>query len=150
MLLLRINEEAESFYKQSEALGQLAAQAFLEERKGDRQRKHRAQMTGLENIAETMLKVSDVLDYIKKQIARQPGWVKEYNGQQFGESLKNFIEKDFAKNVQRICKKVGNENQSEEEQRERQYIYLQLIRQCIRQLVVHYEYRIGPSEGVAS
>ncbi len=76
MIILRVNEQAEQFYDKSEELGTLAAQSFLEEHRRERRERHRAQMTGLENIAETTLKATDVLDYIKKQIARQPAWKK--------------------------------------------------------------------------
>src|ERR1700693_2666315 len=95
-LIIRVNKKAgsEEFYKKSQELGILAAQAFRDEQGRERQQRHRAQMTGLENIAETTLKVTDVLDYVKKQTARQKGWQKEVgeNKERFGEILKKEIE----------------------------------------------------------
>jgi len=140
MIILRVNEQAERFYDKSKELGTLAARSFFEER--DRQR-HRAQMTGLENIAETTLKATDVLDYIKKQIARQEGWRKEYDGKRFGESLKTYIENNLRRDVTSVCASVGIGDETDEDKRQRQYIYLQLIRQLIRQVVVQYEYHIS-------
>lgn len=147
-LILRVNERAgtEAFYKKSQELGALAAQSFKEVRGREKQR-HRSQMTGLENIAETTLKVTDVLDYIKKQTARQEGWKKEVgpNKERFGVTLKTYIEDVLKEDVEAVCKGFINSN-SDEERHQRQEVYLQLIRQAIRQLVVHYEYQIETEE----
>lgn len=148
MIMLRVNEEAERFYQKSQELGTIAAKSFHEVRGAEKNR-HRAQMTGLENIAETTLKVSDVLDYIKKQIARRQGWTTLIDGQSFGEKLKNYIEKDLEVARNRVCVSVDIGNQKEEDQRERQKIYLDLIRQFVRQIVVQYEYFIAASERFA-
>ncbi len=156
LIILRVNERAEGFYDKSLELGTLAAQTFLEEIEHERQRhrtsteqearalqKHRAQLTGLENIAETALKFTDVLDYIKKQIARQPGWKNEYQGQRFGESLKTYIEGHIKEQADHIYAEVRINTSTDEGKREHQHIYLQLIRQLIRQIVVQYEYRVS-------
>src|SRR5947199_2324634 len=111
MIILRVNEQAENFYDKSQEIGTLAAQSFMQER--DRQR-HRSQMTGLENIAETTLKVTDVLDYIKKQMGRPRGWTS------FGESLKTYIENNIKNDVSSICTSVGIGNETYEDKRERQ------------------------------
>lgn len=118
-------------------------------------------MTGLENIAETTMKVSDVLDYIKKQTARQPGWKMVYGGKRlseilkssqdyeekcFGEILKTYIENDLDKIRERICSSIGINNPSDEDRRDRQQVYLHLIRQLVRQLVVQYEYQVSELE----
>lgn len=103
-------------------------------------------MTGLENIAETTMKVSDVLDYIKKQTARQDGWKKEYAGKLFGEILKNYIEHDLDDIRKNVCSKIGIGNTTDEDKRDRQQVHLHLIRQLIRQMVVQYEYEISKLE----
>lgn len=146
MIMLCINEQAELFYEKSQELGLLAAQSFSEERGKERQQRHRAQMTGLENIAETTLKATDVLDYIKKQIARQEGW----RDKSFGEILKSYIENNLKADVATICASVGIDDKTEEDRRERQQIYLQLIRQFIRQIVVQYEYCVSQPERASS
>ena len=147
LIKLRVNEEALDFYKTSQDLGELAAKSFFPLKENDRQ-KHRSQMTGLENVAETTLKWTDVLDYIKKQMARPRGWTTLYDGKSFGESLKQYIEVEIPKRVECICNdnrlRIGE--QSDEEKRIRQYIRLALIRQLIRQVVVHYEYRVNEME----
>lgn len=149
MIILRVNEDAEGFYATSQELGELAAKTFSQERGKDRER-HRSQMTGLGNIAETTLKWTDVLDYIKKQMARQPGWTKVYdNGKSFGERLKNYIEEELPKSVTRICNRVHIGDESDDDKRDRQQVYLYLIRQLVRQLVVQYEYKASELERVA-
>lgn len=145
MIIKRVNEEAENFYERSQKLGDIAAHTFKEPQGKDRQSRHRSQLTGLENIAETTMKSSDVLDYIKKQIARQPGWTQPYGekNERFGESLKSYIEKDLKDAMGRVSKDVKIGDVTIEDKRERQHIYLLLIRQFIRQVVVQYEYAVS-------
>jgi hypothetical protein len=148
-LIIRVNKEAgsEKFYSESQKLGILAAQSFREEQGRERQQRHRAQMTGLENIAETTLKVTDVLDYIKKQTARQRGWQKEVgeNKERFGESLNKQIESGLEPFVKNVCTDFIDITTPEGKQ-DRQEAYLELVRQFIRQLVVRYEYEVSKVE----
>lgn len=149
LIIMRVNEKAEDLYEDALELGTIAARAFDEQHGGERQ-KHRAQLTGLENIADTTLKFTDVLDYIKRQIARPQGqgWRKKYVGKDggeykpFGESLKNYIEGRLRNEADQICSelKIG---ETPEDKRDHQLVYLQLIRQFVRQIVVQYEYRIN-------
>lgn len=121
--------DSDSFYGRAEELGEDASKAF-----GSR---HRSQMTSLENIANSTLKVTDVLDYIKKQVARadkNKRWRKDH----FGARLKQYIEQDLRKQREEVCKVLEDvEGSSIEGQR----IYLHLIREFVRQFVVHYEYQ---------
>ena len=148
-LIIRVNKEAgsEEFYQKSQNLGILAAQSFREEQGRERQQRHRAQMTGLENIAETTLKVTDILDYIKKQTARQKGWQKEVgaNKERFGESLKKCIESELETFVNNVCTGFIDSTTDQGKQ-DRQEAYLLLVRQFIRQLVVRYEYEVSRVE----
>jgi len=147
-LITRINKQAssEEFYKKSQEIGMLAALSFQEEQERGKQR-HRAQITGLENIAETTLKVTDVLDYIKRQTARQKGWQKEVGAQKerFGVALKHYIEKGLEPFVDNVCHGFIDSTTDAGKQ-ERQEAYLELIRQFIRQLVVQYEYQVSQVE----
>ncbi len=125
------------FYTRAKTLGEIASRAFGE--------RHRSQMTGLENIANSTLKVTDVLDFIKKQFAKSKhneGWRKE----DFGIELKKYIEQSLRKRREEICHVLEN---VEEESVDRQRIYLRLIREFVRQLVIHYEYQTsgGESDG---
>ncbi len=148
-LIIRVNKVAgsEDFYQKSQDLGILAAQSFREEQGRERQQRHRAQMTGLENIAETTLKVTDVLDYIKKQTARQRGWQKRVGakGELFGELLKKEVESGLKTFVDRVCNGFI-EGTTDEAKQDRQEAYLLLVRQFIRQLVVRYEYDVSQVE----
>ncbi len=152
-VMIHVNKQADSedFYNASQHLGSLAAQSFREEQGNERQRRHRAQMTGLENIAETTLKATDVLDYIKKQTARQKGWQNKVgaNGERFGERLKTYIESGLDPYVKDVCRACSIDITKEAGKQEQRKVYLELIRQLIRQLVVRYEYQISvPGEMV--
>jgi hypothetical protein len=137
-IIREVNYQAELFYNDAVSMGDHAASALGKER--------RAQMTSLENIAESTLKSTDVFDFIKKQIARHDDWRKPYKHhtdpkQGFGERLKIYLEKDLPPRTTTVCNSAGV---GDEEHQLRREIYLQLIRQFIRQVVVQYEYRVNP------
>ena len=78
-----VNIQAEEFYKDAVDLGTHAAYTLKDN--------HRSQMTGLENIAESALKYSDIFDYIKRQTARYSYWQQgpehEKSGEAFGDAF---------------------------------------------------------------
>ena len=141
-IIREVSLEAEECYPEAVKLGDHAAYAL--------QSRHRAQLTGLENIAESAFKTSDILDYIKKQIARFSQWRRPdptaNNPQQgFGERLKDYLEQELPLRVERICerKRLNIGNETDEHRLLRRHIYLLLMRQVIRQVVVQYEYRVS-------
>lgn len=120
----------DDFHNRAKKFGEVASTAFGSQ--------HRSQMTNLENIANSTLKVTDVLDYIKKQVARSDNdkmWLKD----RFGMELKNYIEQSLHALRGKICKKLDS---VEENTSEGQRIYLNLTREFVSQLVVHYEYQV--------
>lgn len=143
-IVRQVNNEAEAFYTMSVELGDHAAYAL--------QRSHRSQLAGLENIAESALKATDIFDYIKRQTARSEYWRKAFPGhsnEAFGLRLKNYLERDLAKKRDHLCApdrlNIGNESDLDKQLRRR--VYLLLIQQCIRQMTVQYEFRTSlPSE----
>lgn len=157
-IILEVSLQAEQFYEDAIQLGDHAAYAV--------KKKHRTQLTGLENVAENALKVSDILDYIKRQTARLPYWQQAFlQGQQgvqqenaawhsiytgdapekaFGERLKLYLEHELASKRDVLCRtKLNIGNETDGERMQRRYVYLLLIRQFIRQLVIQYEYRLS-------
>ena len=120
----------EDFYNKAKEFGNVASGAF-----GSR---HRSQMTNLENIANSTLKVTDVLDYIKKQVARSDK-DKMWRKGDFGIELKGYIEQSLSTRRGEICNRL---NIAEENSSERQRIYLSLVREFVSQLIVHYEYQV--------
>src|SRR5947209_14868618 len=137
-IIREVNIQAENFYEDAIQLGDHAAYALT--------KAHRSQMTGLENIAESALKASDILDYIKRQTARTLSWRQVFPGEKpsdeaFGERLKNYLEKELARKRDAICGskmlRIGNE--TDEDKTLRRHVYLLLIRQFIRQVVAEYE-----------
>ncbi len=141
-----VSDQAEQFYAEAQRLGTLAAEAMGKGR--------RSQMTGLENIAETAFKSSDVFDYIKKQMARFDDWrdaprrppgagQSQHPEQGFGAGMLEQLEiLKLKRDI--ICDRLKIGKESDDHRRERQQIYLDLIRQFIRQVVVQYEYRLSP------
>ena len=129
----------DDFYNRAKEFGEIASSAF-----GSR---HRNQMTNLENIANSTLKVTDVLDYIKKQVARADK-NKTWRKNNFGTLVKKHIEQNLRTQRDEIC---GRLEGIEEKPLDRQRIYLDLIREFVHQLVVHYEYQVtigGEHDGI--
>jgi hypothetical protein len=142
-IIREVNAQAEAFYAVAEHLGQHAAYAL--------KASHRSQLTGLENIAESAFKTTDILDYIKKQTARYSFWRQGYPRSEnpdegFGESLKNYLDRDLRTKRDTLCNgrlKIGDK--TDEEKQLRRHVYLLLMRQFIRQIVIEYEYSVSQS-----
>src|SRR5882724_508238 len=130
-IIREVSNKAENFYKDSVSLGDHAAKAFQE--------RHRSQMTNLETLAESALKTTDVFDYIKRQTARYQNWRFMHAGNAFGERLRSYLEKDLQEPLDEICGKLQIVSKSDEDLQERRHIYLQVIMQFIRQMVIEYE-----------
>ena len=137
-IILEVNNQAEAFYGDAVKLGDHAAAAL---------KRSRAQMTGLETIAESTSKTSDVFDYIKKQTARNISWRqthKDSPDEGFGARLRRYLDTTLRKRAEMISKEPLNiGDKSEEDLRERRRIHLLLMRQFIRQMVVQYEFQVN-------
>jgi hypothetical protein len=120
-LMREIAIQADLFYEKAEQLGKMAHQNGLDRR----------QVKGLERIADSTFKVSDVLDYIKTQTGRHEKWRKR----NFGPSLLNYIRRQLARKRTEVCRVVG----LPEDSFEAQQVYLHLIRAFVRQIAAHYE-----------
>lgn len=145
-IIREVNIQAENFYEDAVQLGIHAAYALT--------KAHRSQMTGLENIADSAPKVSDILDYIKRQTARFPYWRQVFPGEKpsdeaFGERLKNYLEKELGRKRDAVCnvKLLNIGDQTDEDRTLRRHIYLLLIRQFVRHMVAEYEYRVSFEPG---
>lgn len=135
-IIIEVNEAAENFYQESVKLGEHAADVITN--------KHRSQLTNLENVANSAFKSSDVFDYIKRQTARYNFWrqpQRSQSEQAFGERLLKQLEQDLARWRDSICTRIDIGDTTDEERRLRRHVYLLLIRQFIRQMVVQYEYQ---------
>ena len=141
-IIREVNIQAENFYNTAVRLGDHAAYALKAQ--------HRSQMTNLENIAESSFKATDILDYIKKQTARFQYWRQPYPEDKdantgFGERLKDQLENHLQKTLENICgpNRLNIGNTTDVDKQERRRIYLLLMRQFIRQMVVEYEYQVS-------
>jgi len=126
--------QADTFYGDSEGFGQRAARALPGKR---------AQITGLESIANSSLKVSDVLDYLKKQTAKAKAG-KEWRQvdtahKELGQQLIAFIREDLRVKRDAVCNSVSNSTGQGASELEKQQVFLALIREFVRQVAAHYE-----------
>ena len=136
-IMREVSVQADTFYDKAEELGEVAARALKE--KNDNKR--RSQMTNLENIANNAMKVTDVINYLKKQTAKEKSgknWKAENLGSRLIETL-GFGGK-LEKNSQQICTKLSLDAPAE-----KQRIHLLLIREFVRQLTAHYEWKVNQS-----
>ena len=137
-IIREVNNQAELFYQDAVNIGDHAAFAIG--------RSHRSQLTGLENVAESSLKITDIFDYIKRQTARYSYWrtaFPQHSNDTFGERLRRYLEDDLAKVRDTMCDGLQIGNTSDEEKQLRRRVYLLLVRQFIGQMVIEYEYRIN-------
>lgn len=150
-IILEVNIQAEALYPDAVQLGDHAADALRKE--------HRSQLTGLENVAESALKVSDIFDYVKRQTARREYWQKPFSKKRqvewkqvyteddldkvFGERLLHYLEHELKAKRNAVCDYRLEVGTGREGDLVRRHVYLLLIRQFIRQLVVQYEYRVN-------
>ena len=122
------------FYQKAKELGQAAANAL-----GGRRR---AQMTGLENVANSAMKVSDVWNYVKTRTARSDA-NKDWRKNNFGKDLLDFLENKLKTDHQRpVCQALN----FAEDSLEAQQVYLYLIGIFVHQVVVQYEYEVKLGE----
>lgn len=121
---------ADEFYDDAKRLGTLAEPAL----KGKR-----AQVTGLESVANGSIKVSDVLDYLKLRTARQEQWQRGDLGRQ----LIAYIESNLRKRRDDLLK--ASEFASLDGI-QRQEMYMMLIRAFIAQFAAQYEYACQEKE----
>lgn len=123
-MLRQVALRADGFYAKAESLGQRSAEALTD--------KKRAQISGLEGIANSALKTSDVFDFIKVRTARHKEW--QQGG--WGADLLTALSDDLRQDRELIC----NTLQVKPESAEGLQIHLLLIREFVRQLAAHYEY----------
>ncbi len=124
-VLREVALRADGFYEKAQELGQKAAVALTRDK--------RSQITGLEGIANSALKTTDVFDFIKLRAARQKKWREDG----WGSSLLNVLSQDLRRDKNAICESLEIEPQSLDGLE----VHLLLIREFVRQLAAHYEYK---------
>ncbi|MGC9396913.1 MAG: hypothetical protein ACP5J4_18870 [Anaerolineae bacterium] len=124
-MLRAVALRADSFYGKAQNLGSRAAQALTD--------KKRSQINGLEGVANSALKTTDVFDFIKMRVARQDEWRKG----NWGPELLDYLSKDLRDQRKAICRELEIEDPNSAEGIQ---VHLLLIREFVRQLAVQYEY----------
>lgn len=121
-ILREVALRADGFYDQAQRLGRQAAKSLTD--------KKRAQISGLESIANCAFKTTDVFDYIKVRAARQSEW------QGWGPELLTYLSRDLRTPREAVCLALKIDLNSAEGLE----VYLLLIREFVRQLAAQYEY----------
>lgn len=140
-MLRAVALEADAFYEQAKEFGVQAARALGCDK--------RSQITGLESIANSTPKVSDVLDYLKLRTARQ----KEWQQGDLGKHLIHYIETDLKEKRDAICRPAALCRQAELGKLDpfvQQEVYMLLIRAFVAQLAAQYEFacqQLGQANG---
>ena len=123
--------KADAFYGTAEKFGARMARPFSHEHGHER---GRAQITGLEAIANSALKASDVLDYVKKQTARHEEWYKD----NLGPDLLSFLTDGGPDSLYK--QRGAIEKSLSLDAVERQQVTVMLYREFIRQVAAHYQF----------
>lgn len=119
-----LQADTDAFYSKAEELGKKAAEALTD--------KKRSQITGLESTANSALKVTDVLDFVKIRSARHEEWRKS----NWGPELLDYLKGDLRNRRETVCSELALEPQGADGIT----VHLLLIREFVRQLAAHYEY----------
>ena len=131
-----LQADRENVRKKAEDLGEKAAKGLTHDR--------RAQVTGLENAANSAFKVSDVFNYIKLRTARH----KEWSHANWGPELLDYLSGGNPppnpaplSNLRLIRDQICGELHIATDSAEGLDVYLLLIREFVRQFSAEYEYR---------
>ncbi len=137
-LRMKIHKEValqlDALYTEAEKFGKTASQSFGKER-------GKAQLRNLQNIANSTLKVSDVLDYIKRQTARMREWKNDH----FGADLLRFMTNEITHRRDAIVSLLSDEFSILDEHQgafRQQEISLHLIRGFVKQIVIQFEWAL--------
>jgi len=140
-LALRRTVAAKSdlYYEATKEFGGLARIAFAAGASG------KAQIRNLENIANSASRVSDILDFVKRQSGRQTRWLTH----EFGPLLLKKLDNDLKADSEQVFKEVQTATSGlttsevgglHEDDRRR--IHILLCREFVRHLSAHYLYAL--------
>jgi len=117
----------EEFYHKAENLGAKAANIFED--------KGKTQLNNLLNVTNSSMKVTDIIDYIKRQIGHGNRGFEKDN---FGDELINFLYDELKIVRNNIASEL---KELELDEYQLQQIHLLLCRQFINSMVIHYNYK---------
>ena len=126
--------QLDTLYAEAEQFGKAASKSFGKER-------GKAQLRNLQNIANSTLKVSDVLDYIKRQTARMREWKDDH----FGADLLRFMTTEINRRRDYVVQLLADEFSALDEHQgafRKQEIALHLIRGFVKQIVIQFEWAL--------
>jgi len=125
---ISVQTSKEEFYNKAEELGTRAAKIFKEG-------KGKTQLNSLLNLVNSSLRVTDTINYIKRQIGHRNRGFEEDN---FGNDLIDFLYNDLKIIKNSIASELKHLELNDYEV---QQIHLLLCRQFISSMVIHYNYQ---------
>ena len=129
----KIAAKSDSYYADTQALGDLAWHAFGEGNK--------SQIRNLESIANAATRVADILDFIKKQTGRSRP-ERRWRYRNFGPTLLEKFDGTLRKDSQIICESVKSEvTDAAIEADDQRRMHILLCREFIRHVSAHYLYK---------
>jgi len=127
---ISVQTSKEKFYEKAEVLGAKAAKIFKED-------KGKAQLNNLSNVTNSSPRITDTIDFVKKQIGLGNRGFDEDN---FGNELIDFLFSDLKIIKNSIASELEDLKLNEYEV---QQIHQLLCRKFISSMVIHYNYRLG-------
>jgi hypothetical protein len=131
----RIAARSDAYYSDTQSLGEVAWLAFGE--------RNKSQIRNLENIANSAMRVADILDFVKRQTGRSRP-TKQWRFQDFGHNLLEKLDKPVRQDAQNIFDSVKRDVRDHQlgidDQRQ---IHIFLCREFIRHLSANYLYKMG-------
>jgi len=120
---------ADQHYNDAERIGRAAAQSFAEQGRGGR-----SQVTGLEAVANSALRVTEIFNYIKKQVGKDSKG-ESWRRNDFGRNLLEFLDQKLSKTVSEFDIQPPVQDGAE-----RQRAHLLLARAFLQAVAAHFEF----------
>jgi hypothetical protein len=130
-----VSAASDAYYEDGRAFGEAAWHAF---------QNSKAQIVGLESVANGATRVADILDFVKRQTGRckpQQRW--RYKA--LGENLIEKLDQKVRKDAQTIFETVKRDVKGSLEEDDQRRTHILLCREFIRHLCAHYLYSFGLS-----
>ncbi len=130
-----VQADNNDFYNRAKELGEIAARVLREQDEN----KHRSQITKLENIANNAMKVTDIINYLKKQTAKAKS-SESWKAENLGSRLIGVVEFGgiLERWSQQICTTLSLTDPAD-----KQHNHLLFIREFVRQLAAQYEWKVN-------
>ena len=123
------------FYNEAKEFGERAAVNI----------EKKAQLQNLQTIADSTLKVTDILNYIKNQASKHSYWNKD----KFTSDILDYLYEKENEGLHEYQEKIIESENLKElslDHYDKQHVYLLICREFIKQVLVHYNFKKATGE----